>query len=241
MTLLSTKTKLLVGLVVVFGIGILSQAPRTWGHPAYGRFFGTLLVALFAARLKVSLPRLSGSMSVNLPFILLALSELSLAEALVVTAASTLAQCLWSENTQQQQPIKIAFNLGVTLMAAQAAWLIMQATAPNSGLGLALGAAAYLLVNTIPVASIIALTDGGRVFGIWKRILQLTFPYFVLAAGIAGLAKLATHAFSWYIPLLILPLMFLVQHSFTLYFQALRETTGQKNAYAMAAAAAGRG
>src|ERR1700680_3297609 len=113
MTQLSTNTKILVGLVVLFGIGILLQVPRTWGHPAYGRFFGTLLVALFAARLKVSLPRLSGSMSVNLPFILLALRELSLAEALVVTAASTLAQCLWSENTQQQQPIKIAFNLGV--------------------------------------------------------------------------------------------------------------------------------
>jgi hypothetical protein len=111
----------------------------------------------------------------------------------------------------------------------------MQAVAPNSGLGLALGAAAYLLVNTIPVASIIALTESGNVFGIWRRIVQLTFPYFVLAAGVAGLAKLAAHAFAWYIPLLILPLMFFVQRSFTAYFHALREGSGQKNAYAMAA------
>jgi hypothetical protein len=238
MTTLSTNTKILVGLVVLFGIGILSQVPLTWGHPAYGRFAGTLLVALLAARLKVSLPRLTGSMSVNLPFILLALSELSLAEALLITAASTLAQCLYSESSQQQ-PIKTMFNVGVTLMAAQAAWLTMHATAPNSGLGLALGAVAYLLVNTIPVAAIIVLTESGHLFGVWRRILQLTFPYFVLAAGVAGLAKLATHAFAWYIPLLILPLMFLVQRSFTLYFQALRETTEQRNAYAMAAA--GRG
>jgi hypothetical protein len=240
MTTLSTNTKILVGLVVLFGIGILSQVPLTWGHVAYGRFAGTFLVALLAARLKVSLPRLTGSMSVNLPFILLALSELSLAEALLITAASTLAQCLWSESSQQK-PIKTMFNVGVTLMAAQAAWLTMQATAPNSGLGLALGALAYLLVNTIPVAAIIVLTENGHLFGIWRRIMQLTFPYFVLAAGIAGLAKLATHAFAWYIPLLILPLMFLVQRSFTLYFQALRETTGQRNAYATAAAGGGRG
>jgi hypothetical protein len=239
MTTLSTGTKTLVGLVVLFGIGILSQVPLTWGHPAYGRFTGMFLVALLAARLKVSLPRLTGSMSVNLPFILLALSELSLPEALLITATSTLAQCLWSENSQQQ-PIKMMFNVGVTLMAAQAAWFTMQATAPNSGLGFALGALAYLLANTIPVAAIIALTEGGQGFGIWKRIMQLTFPYFVLAAGVAGLAKLATHAFAWYIPLLILPLMFLVQRSFTVYFQALRDAMGPKNAYAMAAAG-GRG
>ena len=234
MTILSTKTKILVGLVFLFGVGILLQVPLTWGHPVYGRFAGTLLVALFAARLKVSLPRITGSMSVNLPFILLALSELSLAEALLITGASTLVQCLWSENSQQK-PIKTMFNVSVTLMAAQAAWFTMQATAPNSGLGFSLGALAYLLVNTIPVAAIIALTESGRLFRTWRQILQLTFPYFVLAAGIAGLAKLATHAFAWYIPLLILPLMFLVQHSFALYFQTLCETTNQKGAYAMAA------
>jgi hypothetical protein len=236
MTNLSTKTKILVGLVVLFGLGILAQVPLTWGHPAYGRFVGTFLVALFAARLKVSLPRLTGSMSVNLPFILLALSELSLAEALLITGASTLVQCLWSDNSQQK-PIKIMFNVSVTLMAAQAAWLTMQITDPNFGLGLSLGALAYLLVNTIPVAAIIVLTESGRLFGTWKQILQLTFPYFVLAAGVAGLAKLATHAFAWYIPLLILPLMFLVQRSYTLYFQSLRNTAGQQSSYAMAAGA----
>jgi hypothetical protein len=240
MTNLSIKTKILVGLVVFLGVGILAQVPLTWGHPAYGRFTGTFLVALFAARLRVSLPRLTGSMSVNLPFILLALAELSLAEALLITGVSTLVQCLWSENNQQK-PIKIIFNVGITLMAAQAAWFTMQAVAPNSGLGLALGALAYLLVNTVPVAAIIALTESGHLFGTWRQILQLTFPYFVLAAGVAGLAKLATHAFAWYIPLLILPLMFLVQRSFTLYFQTMREGTGQKSAYATAAAGGSRG
>jgi hypothetical protein len=192
MTKLSTNTKLLVGFMVVLGTAILLQVPLTWGHPAYGRFTGTFLVALLAARLRVSLPKLTGSM-------------------------------------------KLMFNVAVTLIAAQAAWYTMQAVAPNSGLGLALGAAAYLLVNTIPVASIIALTESGNVFGIWRRIVQLTFPYFVLAAGVAGLAKLAAHAFAWYIPLLILPLMFFVQRSFTAYFHALREGSGQKSAYAMAA------
>jgi hypothetical protein len=239
MTQLSTNTKILVGFVVLLGLGILLQVPLMWGHPAYGRFTATFLVAVLAARLRVSLPRITGSMAVNLPFILLALSELSLSEALLITSVSTLVQCLWSENSQAK-PIKIMFNVSVTLMAAQAAWFTMQAT-PNSGLGLALGALAYLLLNTVPVAAIIALTESGHLFRIWKQILQLTFPYFVLAAGVAGLAKLASHAFSWYVPLFILPLMFLVQRSFALYFQTLRDTMKQTSAYATAAAGSSRG
>ena len=239
MTLLSTKTKMFVGLVVVLGTGILLQVPLTWGHPAYGRFAGTLLVALFAARLKISLPKLTGSMSVNLPFILLAVSELSLAEALLIAGASTLVQCLWSESSQQKL-LKTIFNVSVMLMAAEAAWLTFQATAPNSGLGFTLGALAYLLVNTIPVAAIIVFTESGRLFATWKRILQLTFPYYLLAAGVAGLARLAANAFDWYVPLLILPLMFLVQRSFSLYFQTLRETMEQPRALAMGAGV-GRG
>jgi hypothetical protein len=239
MTSLSTSAKILLGLVVLVAVGILAQIPLQWGHPAYGRFTGTFIVALLAARLRVSLPRITGSMAVNLPFILLALSELSPSEALLITGTSTLVQCLWSESSQQK-PVKIMFNVAVTLMAAQAAWLTMQATTPNSGLGLSLGALAYLLVNTIPVAAIISLTEGGHLIGIWKQILRLTFPYFLLAAGTAGLAKLATHAFAWYIPLMILPLMFLVQRSFALYFQTLRDSTQQKGIYAMAAAGSGR-
>src|SRR5579862_5752582 len=120
MTKLSTNTKLLVGLMLVLGVGILLQVPLTWGHPAYGRFTATFLVALFAARLRVSLPRLTGSMSVNLPFILLALSELSLGEALLITGTSTLVQCLWDASSEQRL-IKVMFNVGVTVMAAEAA------------------------------------------------------------------------------------------------------------------------
>src|ERR1039458_10098054 len=45
-------------------------------------------VAVAAARMKVKLPGLSGTMSVNLPFVLLAVAKLNLAEALLVGCAS---------------------------------------------------------------------------------------------------------------------------------------------------------
>jgi hypothetical protein len=235
----STRTRIFVGLVVFFGAAILVQVPLTWGHSAFARFAGTLLVALLAARLKVSLPKLNGSMSVNLPFILLAISELSLAEALLIATASTLVQCLVSES-RPPKPIQVVFSMGVVLMAVEAAWLTMQTSMLNAGARLALGGLVFLLVNTFPVATIISLTEGGNVLALWKRITQLTFPYFVLGAGVAGLVKLAGDRFAWYVPLLILPLMFFVQRSFMIYFQTLRDATEPKTTYAMAAGA-GRG
>ena len=174
-------------------------------------------------------------MALNLPFILLALSELSLAEALLITGASTLAQCMWTQS-KGLNLVKLAFNVSVTLMAAQAAWLAINLTL-NPALGLCFGALAYLFANTVPVAAVIALTEDAHLVRTWKQLTQLTFPYFVLAAGTAGLARLATHAFSWSIPLAILPVMYFVRRSFVLYFEAVRTTNAREDIYAVAAAA----
>jgi hypothetical protein len=58
-----------------------------------------------------------------------------------------------------------------------------------------------------------------------------------LAAGVASLAKLASQVFSWYVPLLILPVMFMAQRSFAAYFRALRGFPVQENTLAAAAGA----
>jgi len=61
-------------------------------HPV--RFIAFLLVACLAARLKVKLPGVTGSMSVNLPFILVAVEEMGQLEALLIACLSSLTQCL---------------------------------------------------------------------------------------------------------------------------------------------------
>jgi len=55
-------------------------------HPL--QFGLLLLIAIVASRFKVKLPGLSGNMSVNLPFILIAMVELSAIEALIVALCS---------------------------------------------------------------------------------------------------------------------------------------------------------
>src|SRR6266705_3407505 len=55
-------------------------------------FLSLLLVAALTSRLKIKLPGLNGNMSVSLPFILIAMTQLSLPEALAVAASSIFVQ-----------------------------------------------------------------------------------------------------------------------------------------------------
>ena len=65
-------------------------------------FLSLLLVAALTSRLKIKLPGLNGNMSVSLPFILIAMTQLSLPEALAVAASSILIQSVPARTVQVQ-------------------------------------------------------------------------------------------------------------------------------------------
>ena len=237
MTTLSVKAKLLVAVVVVSSLAILGKALADWGQVHdYTRFLAYLLVAMIAARFRVSLPKMTGSMSVNLPFILVALVELSLVEALMIAAASTFVQSFWPES-KKRNTVHVVFNVAVLVIAAHLTWLTMRTESQSAALAIVLGALTILIANTMPVAAIIAVTENGKLASIWMQILRLTFPYYLLAAGIAGLVKLANHAVGWQVPLFILPAMLLVYRSYTTYFHQLSDLATLRTSGAMAAKA----
>ena len=73
----SSSARMYVALVAISGLLVLGNAVfRARGMPT-GQFVSFLLVACLASRLKIKLPGLTGTMSVNLPFILLATAEMS--------------------------------------------------------------------------------------------------------------------------------------------------------------------
>jgi hypothetical protein len=90
----SRAARLFISFIIVCGLSALGYSVLQI-HPLHHFPFLTLLgIALVASRLKLKLPGLDGNMSVNLPFILIAVVELSLFEALMIASASTLTQCL---------------------------------------------------------------------------------------------------------------------------------------------------
>ena len=88
----------------------LGYALWHWQSVDLTRFLCYLLVAVLASSLKIQLPGIDGTMSVNFLFILLGVLELNLPETLVLGCTATLAQCLFGTR-QRPDPIKIVFNV----------------------------------------------------------------------------------------------------------------------------------
>ena len=78
---------------------------------SHGLFlFLCLAGACASSGMKIHLPSIKGTLSVNFLFILLAISELTFLESMIVGCGAVLWQYLWKAK-ERREPIKIAFNL----------------------------------------------------------------------------------------------------------------------------------
>jgi len=93
------------------------------------------------------------------------------------------------------------------------------------------------LMQTVPVSVVIMLTDGGPFRTIWTKIAQMTFPYYVLSAGMASMVMAARQHVAWDVPLLLLPVMYGIYCSYQMYFG--REAAEQRSLSMAKAAGAG--
>src|SRR5579862_4074087 len=104
----SVFAKLYISFVVTAGLAILIYSGIHQSSKNIAEFICYLCIAILASRLKVSLPGISGTLSVNFLFILIGVLELSFAETLILGAGSMLAQCLYPERPRGMQ---VAFNV----------------------------------------------------------------------------------------------------------------------------------
>jgi hypothetical protein len=219
----SISARMFVALIVISGLLLLGAAAVKAKSVPSVRFVAFLVAACLAARLKIKLPGVTGTMSVNLPFILVAAAEMGSGEALAVGFISTFVQCL--PKGKKLNLVQTAFNCGTITLAVAAARFIFASPSVASVIGspsLRLGvvAAAYALANTIPVAIVIGLTEGASTLRTWWEMLELSFPYLVASAGIAGVTLTVGQEEGWQVPLAVLPIMVGIFHSYRRYFAA---------------------
>jgi len=205
-------------------------------------WYGLAVLALAAAtsRMKVKLPGIEGNMSVNLPFLLTAVVTLSAVEAVAVAALSTVVQC-WPKQGGKFKAEQMLFNVSMMSVAASLANVVWNAGWSNSTLAsqppmLAAATATFFFGQTVPVAAIIKLTQGESMRKVWISIAQLSFPYFVLSAGVTAMFDLVSHSFGWQAAVVIFPVMYGVHRSYRLYFARFAEAV-QAPALARAASA----
>jgi MASE9 protein len=219
----SFSARMFVALIVISGLLLLGDAVLNAKQVPTAKFLAFLLVACVAARLRIKLPGVTGTMSVNLPFILVAAAQMNTAEALAIGFISTFFQCLGKG--KKFNLVQTAFNCSTITLAVAVTRLIYAAPSVASAvsspsLRLAIAAAGYALANTVPVAIVIGLTEAAGMLRTWLEMLQLSFPYLVASAGIAGLTLTIAQEVGWQVPLAVLPIMAGIFLSYKRYFAA---------------------
>src|ERR1700693_132681 len=96
-----TKAKIFIGMTIAAGtmflVGCLGRSNNFADLPI---FMSCFALALLSSALKVRLPGISGNISTNFLFVLIATALFSLTETVVLASVAFLGQCLWE--TQQR-------------------------------------------------------------------------------------------------------------------------------------------
>jgi diguanylate cyclase (GGDEF)-like protein/putative nucleotidyltransferase with HDIG domain len=219
------RARLFIGVTAALGVVALAYSLWHWQSGDLTRFACYLAVALLASSLKIQLPGLDGTMSVNFLFILLSVLDLNLPETLVIGCAATLAQCLLG-SWQKLVPIKIVFNVfGMMANAITLSYLSYHALQRLLGaetlLILVITALIFFLANTIPVAVIISLTEGKPAYKVWAECHFWSFPFYIVGAAVVFAVGFVSKQVGWHTSLLVLPLVYWVYRSYHLYLARL--------------------
>ncbi len=216
-------TKTFIGLMALAAVACSVYA--SLASHALHTFYALAILALAAAtsRMKIKLPGIDGNMSVNLPFLLMAVVNLSAVEAVLIASISTVVQC-WPNETGKFKPEQMLFNVSMMAFATSMANLIWnagwlgKAAWASEPLMLASATAAFFLGQTAPVAGIIKVAEGAALRRVWLGIVQLSFPYYVVSAGMTSMVNMVSHHFGWQAALVVFPVMYGIHRSYRLYF-----------------------
>ena len=222
---LSLSAKVFISLVVMAGTCVLLYSAIRPTSRNIAQFICYLLIAILAARLKVRLPGITGTMSVNFLFILLGILELGFAETMALGTAAILVQCFYRD---RPSPVQVTFNLSASAFAAAVAYQVYHLAIHGSEMKshpLLLGMAAitYFAANTGSIAAVIALTEHKPINKIWVECYFWSFPYYLVGAAFAGMIGWFNRQFGWETSLLIVPIIYLIYRSYRLYLGKLED------------------
>jgi diguanylate cyclase (GGDEF)-like protein/putative nucleotidyltransferase with HDIG domain len=222
---ISAAPRFFIAVVVLCGTVVLTYSVMHGRSENPIKFACYLIIALAASRLKVNLPGITGTMSVNFLFLLLGVLELSLSEAMALGCAAAVVQCLGRD---RPSPMQVAFNVCSTALAIAVTFCayhysLLHHLVQNPSTLLFLAASVYFIANTLPVAAVISLTERRSLRKIWSDCYFWSFPYYLVGAGIAGMMSWLHGFTDWQTSLLTLPVVYLIYRSYRLYLGKLED------------------
>ncbi len=209
------RVNILVTSILLAGIFILAGSALHPGH-RWVIFCMYLAAALLSSGLKVKRPSGSGSMSLNYPFIFLAILQLSLLQSCLIAAVSIAVQCRFKKWAWLAL-VQSAFNVSNSVLSTACAYACCKALVHHAlpeAPSLAAAACVYFFANSLPVAMVVGWSQQGKVLQLWKNEFLWYLPFYLVGAVVAAIAGLLSERFGWATGALLVPLVYTVYRAY---------------------------
>jgi len=206
--------KAYIATIGALATAVLGMMAYRWNPQNLGRFVLFFTLAMVASTMKIRLPGLKTSISLNFVFILIGLALFSFSETVLIGLGGALVQSLWRP-LQRPKAVQVFFNGAcLTVCTAAAFWaahaLPGMVGSSSAAAMMTVGACVYVVLNTGLVSLVISLVEGQSLKQLWPHCYEWTFPYFLVGAAIAGLASAAGQGRNFGVTLLVVPAMYFV-------------------------------
>jgi diguanylate cyclase (GGDEF)-like protein/putative nucleotidyltransferase with HDIG domain len=224
---LPVKAQVYVGTICTLGTVTSIVALSQWNPHNLTRALCFLVVSAIASALKVTLPTITGTMSVNFLFILIGIVELDFPSTLIIGCTGSLIQCLWKSKTKPK-PFQVVFNTGAMAISVATSYYVYHANmtgmpSDTNPLRLGVTACMFFLMNTIPVAAAIGMTEHKSLTRIWYDCYFWCFPYYLGGASIAWILSVLSRQTHWHASLVLIPVIYFIYRSYRTYLGRLED------------------
>jgi hypothetical protein len=190
-----TKAKVFLAVVMLLGLAAVVAAGASWQSvPSVERLLAYVALTAVASAVKLRLPGLEGTYSLNAVFLLAGAVYFSLPETVLAAVAAVLVQSYFRA-LKRPTPIQTLFNLSnecfsVAVASIGLSYLVSSGVWPFRPALLAGAAALSFILNTGIVSGILSLLGGRAFLDVNKQWYTWSFPYYLLGAAVVGIAPL---------------------------------------------------
>ena len=211
--------------VIAAGLALAVVCGARWHSEDPMKLAAFAALAIVASMLKIRLPGMTGTLSLNFVLLIVAAAEMNVGEAVLLGAIAAVVQCLW--HAKRRPPaVQVAFNSACLMLGTtMARWGYLAAIdhlTPASVLAPLIPATMILYFsNTLLVTTVLCLMEDKPLIDAWQQCNFWALPYYLVGATAAALMICAGRSTGWYSSLLLLPALAMVFASYRLHVSRL--------------------
>ncbi|HML18386.1 MAG TPA: HD domain-containing phosphohydrolase, partial [Bryobacteraceae bacterium] len=210
------QSRLFVVTAVVLGFAELVSLGFRWNGVDSRRFLIYLAIVAITSFFHLQRTGTSAGFSLNLPFVLLSIVDLSLPEAVTIGCTAAVIQDLRSGQGWSLRRLMV--SLGVQATVISTASFVLASVLPKGlqdpPFRLFIAAVSLFVANTFPAAILLRLAGEQRLGRLWKKSYFWAFPYYLVGAALAQVIHLGKSAISSGTALLVLAALYLAYRNY---------------------------